>query len=212
MTSSHRPTVALSVLAAAMSLAVPAVAQDTKPPKQNTAAPKVQAIETPGGANVPLKIAIVDVREVTRRSAMTKDIARQIDAKRKSLRDEIQKEEQALRKTDEELKKQKVLLSPAAFEEERKKFETRVREMQRKVQDSNIQLGRMRSLGERDFEVQLSKALVALASERGYTLILRKREIMIAAEALDITKEVIEKIDKAVPKYKIPDRPKKSGQ
>lgn len=194
--------IAAALLTAAMPFAGTAWAQSTSG----------QTSQNKDAAPTVLKIAIVDVREVTRRSAMTRDIARQIDAERKRLRDEIQKEEEGLRKTDEELKRQKVLLSPAAFEEERKKFENRVREMQRKVQESNIQLGRMRSRGERDFEIQLSKALVELANQNGYTLILRKREIMIAAETYDITKDVVEKVNKAMPKYTLPDKPAKSGQ
>jgi Skp family chaperone for outer membrane proteins len=161
---------------------------------------------------VELKIAIVDVAEVTRRTAMTRDIARQIDARRKELKTEIQAGEEELRNADQELQRQRVLLSPAAFEDERKKFESKVREMQTKVQQSNQILGEMRQRGERDFQITLGKTLIAIANANSYTLILRKREIMIAAEAFDITDEVVAQIDKVVPSYKIPDAPPAAGK
>lgn len=164
--------------------------------------PAAQQTSAPG----PLKLAIVDVARVTQSTAMTRDIARQIDARRKQLKAEIQSGEEQLRNADQELQRQRVLLSPGAFEEERKKFEGRVREMQTKVQQSNQVLGQLRQLGERDFEGLLAKALVQIANEDGFNLILRKRNVvMLNAESFDITGRVIELIDKAVPSYTIPE-------
>lgn len=172
-------------------------------------APPVLAQQKPAqqtSAPTPLKLAIVDVARVTQSTAMTRDIARQIDTRRKQLKAEIQSGEEELRNADQELQRQRVLLSPAAFEDERKKFEGRVREMQTKVQESNQVLGRLRQLGERDFEAQLAKAMVQIANEGGYNLILRKRNVvMLNAESFDITGRVIQLIDKAVPSYKIPE-------
>ena len=160
----------------------------------------------PNDPNAPMKLAVVDVARVTQTAAMTRDIARQIDARRKSLKSEIQAGEEDLRKADQELQRQRVLLSPAAFEEERKKFENRVRQMQTKVQESNEILGKLRQAGERDFQIQLAKALVKIANEQGYNLILRKHNVvMLNAETFDITDSVIKLMDKAVPSYKIPE-------
>ncbi|MAM78417.1 MAG: hypothetical protein CL562_05905, partial [Alphaproteobacteria bacterium] len=44
-----------------------------------------------------VKLGIVDLAEVTRKSFMSKDIARQIDKKRKTFRAEIKKEEGKIR-------------------------------------------------------------------------------------------------------------------
>ena len=172
-------------------------------------APVLAQQKPPAQSNKPtpsLKLAVVDVGRVTQTTAMTRDIARQIDTRRKQLKAEIQAGEEELRNADQELQRQRVLLAPAAFEEERKKFENRVREMQTKVQQSNEVLGQLREAGERDFQVQMAKALVQIANEQGYNLILRKHNVvMLNAEAFDVTESVIKIIDKAVPSYKIPE-------
>ena len=43
---------------------------------------------------VSIKLGVVNLDDVTRLSLMSKDIARQIDARRKEFRDEIKKEEE----------------------------------------------------------------------------------------------------------------------
>ena len=69
-----------------------------------------------------LKIGIVDIEYVTRQSLMAKDIARQIDIKRRQFMSEIKEAETSLRNADEELQKKRVLLSPESFNDESRKF------------------------------------------------------------------------------------------
>ena len=59
---------------------------------------------------VSIKMGVVNLDAITRQSSMSKDIARQIDAKRKKFRDEIKQEEEVLRKANDELQKQRVIL------------------------------------------------------------------------------------------------------
>ena len=65
-----------------------------------------------------VKLGIVDLAEVTRKSLMSKDIARQIDKKRKMFRAEIKQEEGKIRQLSETLEKQRDILSNNKFTEE----------------------------------------------------------------------------------------------
>ena len=89
---------------------------------------------------MPLKIGIVDVAVVTRGSLLAKNIARQIDAKRRKFMNEIKLEEKALRKLDEELQKKRVILSPEAVNEEQRKFRTKRAALNKMVQARNQDL------------------------------------------------------------------------
>ena len=71
---------------------------------------------------------------------MSKDIARQIDARRKKFRDEIKKEEESLRKSADNLQKQRVILAPEALRKEERKFRQKTAALQRKVQQKKSRI------------------------------------------------------------------------
>ncbi len=181
----HRFAVLFSTLSlAALFLLGPAYAQD-KP--------------------VQIKLGVLNIVRLTQSSLMSKDIARQIDGRRIKFRAEIKDEEQALRKANEELQKQRVILSPAAFEQEIKLFRRKELALQKKVQQRNQEFNRLRVFTTRAFEKELNKALVEVTKKHNFTLVLRKREVLVTAAFLDITKLVLAQIDKNSPSFKIPD-------
>ena len=57
----------------------------------------------------------------------------------------------------------------------------------------------------RAFEKALNKALVDVTKKYNFTLVLRKREVLVTAAFLDITKLVLAQLDKNAPSFKIPD-------
>jgi Skp family chaperone for outer membrane proteins len=154
---------------------------------------------------VQIKLGVLNIVRLTQTSLMSKDIARQIDSRRKLFRAEIKSEEQALRKANEDLQKQRVILSPAAFEQEIKLFRQKELALQRKVQQRNQEFNRLRVFTTRAFEKELNKALVAVTKKHNFTLVFRKREVLVTAAFLDITKLVLAQIDKNSPSFVIPD-------
>ncbi len=154
---------------------------------------------------VQIKLGVLNIVRLTQSSLMSKDIARQIDGRRINFRAEIKGEEQALRKANEELQKQRVILSPAAFEQEIKLFRRKELALQKKVQQRNQEFNRLRLFTTRAFEKELNKALVEVTKKHNFTLVLRKREVLVTAAFLDITKLVLAQIDKNSPSFKIPD-------
>lgn len=168
-----------------------------------------------GNAALPagsMKLGVLNVTLVFRNSLMTKDIDRQIDAKRREFREEILKEEDGLRELRKDLEGKRVLLTPQAFAGEARKFRNLEGELQKKVQKRSREFNEFRNLATRAFERALNTAVLAFAKENNYTLILRQRQVVLRADALDVTKAVIKVIDKAMPRYKIADRPPKPGK
>jgi len=106
-----------------------------------------------------LKIGIVDIESVTRQSLMAKDIARQIDIKRREFMGEIKEAETSLRSADEELQKKRVLLSPEAFNDEARKFRVKTTNLRKKVQDRNKELSQLRSVANRAMEKAIESTL-----------------------------------------------------
>ena len=152
-----------------------------------------------------VKLGIVDLAEVTRKSLMSKDIARQIDKKRKMFRAEIKKEEGKIRQISETLEKQRDILSKNKFTEEMQSLRRQTIELQRKVQQRNQEFIKIRAFGTRVFEKERAKALVDVAKKHSFTLVLRQREVLVRADFLNITELVIAALNKRKKSYRIPD-------
>tara|TARA_B100000745_G_scaffold150769_1_gene98574 strand:+ start:1388 stop:1969 length:582 start_codon:yes stop_codon:yes gene_type:complete len=159
-----------------------------------------------------IKLGVVDLNEITRKSLMSKDIARQIDSKRRAFRDEIKNEEEKLRLDNDELQKQRVLLSPQALQEKFRALQQRQTALQRKVQQRNQEFIRLRSFATREFEKERAKAVMDVTKKHKFTLVIRRREVVVRADFLDITGLVLETLNKRKTKFNIPDDLAKSGK
>ena len=152
-----------------------------------------------------VKLGIVDLAEVTRKSFMSKDIARQIDKKRKIFRAEIKKEEGKIREMSDNLEKQREVLSKDKFNEKMQSLRKRTIELQRKVQQRNQEFIKIRAFGTRVFEKERVKALMDVAKKHKFTLILRQREVLVRANFLNITELVVAALNKRKKSFRIPD-------
>ena len=159
-----------------------------------------------------IKLGVVDLNEITRKSLMSKDIARQIDSKRRAFRDEIKNEEEKLRLDNDELQKQRVLLSPQALQEKFRALQQRQTALQRKVQQRNQEFIRLRSFATREFEKERVKAVMDVTKKHKFTLVIRRREVVVRADFLDITGLVLETLNTRKTKFNIPDDLAKSGK
>lgn len=161
------------------------------------------AQETEKVSVLRVKLAVIDMNEVRRNAAAVKDIRAQVEVFRAAFQAEIKTEEEELRTANQELGRQRAILSPEAFTDERRKFEQRLAGVQRKVQRRKQDLDK--ALNDAMFEVQksLNKIVVDLAKENGLTLVLRKEQTVLVASPLNITGVVLERLDKAVPTIKV---------
>lgn len=188
---------AVGMLAAC--LAAPAAAQAPKPAESGAAAQAAGPTSEPKGT----KVAVLDVQRILREAQAMKNIRDQIGALRKTYQEEIEKLQADLRTANEELRRKRSILSPEAFDEERRKFDQRVAEVQRIVQQRNQQLDRANA----DAVLQVQKAyndiVVELANERAYGLIFRKSATIIVHPPIEVTPEVLARLDKRLPAVKV---------
>jgi Skp family chaperone for outer membrane proteins len=157
----------------------------------------------PAAGPVPVKLAIIDVETIRSQTAVVKDVRRQIEKFRTTIQAEIKDKEDALREATQELERQRTILSPDAYTEERRKFGVRIEEVQRLLQKRKKELESVRGEAMRSIQAALTEIVTALANERGLTLILRKSQTILAAKALDITAVVLERLDKRLPSLKV---------
>jgi len=182
-------------------LPVSASADDrTAPPQLAQAQPAV----------VPSKIAVLDLTRVLREAVSVKAVNKQMAGYREGFQKAVQTERGALKTADQELGRQRQILSPEAFADERRKFEQKVREAQLRADQRIRELERVRNGAMLKIQRALNKVVADLARERGYALVIRSTQTVVVDSTLDLTVEVLKRIDKALPSVGV-DKPKLAG-
>jgi len=162
-------------------------------------APRVEAAKLQ-----PAVIAYLDSQKILHDSVAAASIRKQIDAYRTAYRSEIAASEKQLRKDEEELKRQRPILSAEAFANKRRSFEDSVAKVQRVVQDRTRMLDRSFSVAMREVDAAIRKIVSGLTAEFGFNIVVERRQILFAHRDLDITKAVLKKLNATLPDIKVP--------
>lgn len=146
-----------------------------------------------------LPIGIVDMAKVRQDSSALRSIADQVNLYRNAFQKDIQDEEASLRDANQELSRQRSILSPEAFEDARREFETRVADVQRTVQQRKAELEKVREAAMRELHRALNTVIAEIAQERGLILVLPRDQTILSATSLEITNEVTERLNVQLP-------------
>ncbi|NQV61870.1 MAG: OmpH family outer membrane protein [Alphaproteobacteria bacterium] len=140
-------------------------------------------------------IAVLDYAKILQASDAAKDIRRQVKQYTESFRDVIQIEEHRLREIEAELKRQRDVSSPEAYEEKRQKFKSQVITAQRQGQDFRRNLDKTLKSATDELQGAIISIVKILTKEKGYTIVVDNSQVLIANSGLDITKEVMDRLN-----------------
>jgi len=147
----------------------------------------------------PAIIAIVEVQTVMRDAKAAQSIQAQVESKRTEYQAEISAEEERLRNFEQELARQRSVLSSDAFATRRREFETDVARVQRIVADRRRELDQAYGSGVRQIQVEISKIIAEIAGERGITIVMPGAQLLFADDRLQISREVLSRLDERMP-------------
>lgn len=166
------------------------------------------AVVTPSWAadtDIVAKVAVIDIERVRRAAAAMKSIQSQVGSYVSAYRAETEKEEQEIRSTQEELARKRTGLSPEAFNDEKRRLEERLAAAQGRVQQRRQSLDRVTSAAMQQVQDALAEIVAEIAMERHLVLILRKDNVVYFANELEITNEVLGRLDRRLPTVAIQD-------
>jgi outer membrane protein len=153
----------------------------------------------------PAVIAVVDAQRINRDAQALKVARNQLEQFRFTFQSEIVKEEEKLRAEDQELARQRAVLTPEVFEQRRQAFQNKVIELQRRIQERSQSLDKMLG-GVRDQVTQeVVNIMKQLSAERGFNMVLDRAQLQMlsAPESFDITAEVLKRLDQRLPSVKV---------
>ena len=116
----------------------------------------------------------------------------------------IEGRQKELKKLNDEMEKQKMMLSAEAKAEKERDYQQKVKEFQRFAKDAQDELQQQDAQYTRSILEDLFKVVKDLGTKGGYTLILEKTEssVLYADDAINLTDEVIAAYNKVYKKAK----------
>lgn len=160
----------------------------------------------------PATAAVIDYQRVMREAKAAESIRVQIESRRVRYQSEIAEEEQRLVEADRELARQRSVLSPEAFNERRKAFEEDVAEVQRMLQTRRQQLDDVAAMAMSEVREAVIQVVGELAEQRGFNLVLPSANVLLFSPQIEITDEVLARLDANLPEVRVPERTAGRGQ
>ncbi len=149
--------------------------------------------------NAAPRFAIIDVQRVLRESLAAKGLNEEIGKLRSAYQAELRTQGDDLRAADQELTRQRTILSAEVFAQKRQELERRVATLQREVQVRKRTLDRSFAKALAQVQAELAKIAKGIAEEMELDLIFSKATVVIVKPEFEITAEVTKRLNKSLP-------------
>ena len=148
-------------------------------------------------------IGVIDMQRIMRELAVVKDVNAQIKIFEEKINTELTSEENKLKDERKQIERQKTLVTPEAYSEKQAAFNRKAAEFRRVVQEKNrrLQLSRIKALDE--IRAQMLPIVRKVMDDYGATLVVDVQEVLYAEKPLEITDNVIERLNKDLKKIKV---------
>jgi Skp family chaperone for outer membrane proteins len=148
-------------------------------------------------------IVTVDVQQILRDSLVAKDVQAQMDQRTDRYTKEVTNQENELQKTQEDLEKERTTLAPDAFNARMRDFQRRYDALDNRVQLTRQALQQSYNDAMTKVENTALQIIADIAGERKANLVVAKAAVLFEAPELDITQEVIKRLDVKLPQVQL---------
>jgi Skp family chaperone for outer membrane proteins len=148
-------------------------------------------------------IAIVDLNLILSDSKAAKDATKQFETIQKNTEEEIIASDKTMLEERNKLIEQQSVIAPEAFELKAKDYEKKLQNYQSEKQNKLRNLEGVLQKARNEILENVKPILEELSKELGVTVILEKNSVLLSATNMDITENVIKKLNKELPKIKV---------
>ncbi|MGH1403210.1 MAG: OmpH family outer membrane protein [Alphaproteobacteria bacterium] len=154
-------------------------------------------------AMAQINIAVVDVERVLSEAKASKSIQKQVDKKREAFLSEVKKEEDKLRNEQKAIEAKRNELSKEELIKKAQEFEKRRIDARKKIQANKASLDKAYNEAMNKLTRVIYEASQEIADEDGIDLVITRQNIIVGNMSLDITKKVVTRINKKLPKLNL---------
>jgi len=159
----------------------------------------VEAENNNSAINETFPIAVVDMQKIVGQSLAAVKVREFIENKKEDFSSELKKEEEELKKLQEDLANQRSIMPPDEFTELEANFRKRVEGLQQMVAERNQLLEEILSKSVQVIQLEAIKIITDIGKEKGLALTLDTSSVVIAANSINISNSVIELLNINLP-------------
>tara|TARA_B100000575_G_C23134112_1_gene658431 strand:- start:1475 stop:1978 length:504 start_codon:yes stop_codon:yes gene_type:complete len=141
-------------------------------------------------------IAFIDLNYIYSNSKTGKKIIKEIDSKQSKINNDFEEYQKKLDKEKNDLLSKKNVLEKDEFKKRFNELENNLIKYNQEIIKKNKNLKEFRKKSKNDFAKSLRSTLEKYAKEKKISLILRKEQLLLGENSLDITKEILELFNK----------------
>jgi Skp family chaperone for outer membrane proteins len=185
-----------------------------RPEEQGEAVPTQVQLKLPPAPNVPdvarglmppaAVMGVLSVPDVLRGSTAYEQADTILADRRQKLNEDAQQEQVTLRDLGQKLANDRTHLSPAQIHARERALQDRIASSRRKFAERNRIIQEQGQFALAQIQRTLQEVVQKVASARGMNLVLQRQAVAVNVPEFDITEEVLQVLNKALPKVVIP--------
>ncbi len=144
-------------------------------------------------------IVVIDPPTIEREASAFQAVRTQHDKLLAGQQAEITKMEKGLRDTDEELNKQRSILSPEAYTQKRRDLDKRYADAQQQVQNKRRDIEQVAGDAYNKVVRQMLDIVAEVMAENDYKIVMSRPQLIASQNSLDISAEIITRLNKKMP-------------
>ena len=177
------------------------------------AAAETGSTAKPSGVHAPNPVVeVVDVQRILDESLAAKSVQKQLETQRAKFQTEIEKEENELRQAEQDLSKSRDQLAPDVYSDREQQLRQRFLTVERHVQARRKVLDQTFSDSMNTVRASLLDIVKDVAREHGVNLVLIKQQVLWTDKALDVTDEVLGRINAKLPQVAVKMAPEEQDE
>lgn len=147
----------------------------------------------------PMLALVIDAQRVVNESKAGKSVRQQFDVQRQAFSKEVSQAENNLRTQQQEIERQRSILSPEAFGAKARDFEQRVADLRRGWEQKRETLQYSLNTALAQIEKNIIEIVYQIATERGANMVLQKQHVVLVDKGHEITQETMTRLDQKLP-------------
>jgi outer membrane protein len=183
---------------------LPAAGQPS-PSAGPAATPPARRVTAPSASG--FNLAVVDITALVQNSSAGKSARAQIDKARASYQKSLTADQAEVRKLEDGLAAQRATLSPDAYQKRVQDLQKKIAGYQRQIQERQGKLAAASNTGAQQIGAAVERIVAEIGKERNYALVLNKAGIIGGPGIVDITPEVLPRLNQRLASVKL-DLPK----
>ena len=148
-------------------------------------------------------IGVIDINKILAEANAAVEAAEEIEKIAIEIENEIKSSDEEIIKEQNLLIESQSIMAPEAFEAKRIEYESKIQTYNSERQSKLMKIDELIAISRNDILNAIKPILEEISNEKGITIILEKTSIMLNAEKMDITNEVLKKLNKSLPNIKV---------